>query len=48
MRQQYENNETLKAESDFAKYIEARWDCEMKKMHLQAIWPFATITKNLV
>ncbi len=45
MRQQYENNETLKAESDFAKYIEARWDCEMKKMHKHHIIDFM-LTRN--
>jgi hypothetical protein len=40
MRKQYENVNTLKAESNFAKYIEQRWDCRMQKMHKHHIIDF--------
>lgn len=47
MRTQYENSESRYNETQFAKYIEERWKCQMIKMHYHHIIDFMLLRNGV-
>ena len=47
MRTYYENSTTLKAEKEFANYLETKWECVLQKMHSHHIIDFMLTRNNI-